>query len=127
MLTIEFMPHSSLGGMASAEKISKLLEIVKEGRIIVMEGRLTKEEEAGLISATMEKIDGNFKGIEVSVTDPENKSETLGQKLRSRLASALLGERQGLTVIGPSTLVREIKKDPGRIMLLTAEAERREG
>ena len=127
MLTIEFMPHSSIEGMSSHKKISRIPEIAKDERIIVMEGRLTEKEKAGLISATMEEIDGNFKGIEVSVTDPENKNKTLGQKLRSRLANALLGKSQGLTVIGPSTRVRGIKKDPGSIRLLTTEVKRREG
>jgi hypothetical protein len=30
-----------------------------------------------------------------------------------------LGERQGLTIIGPASIVKEIKKDPNKIQLLT--------
>ena len=35
----------------------------------------------------------------------------------------LLGDRQGLTVIGPATIVKEIKKDPNKIELLTKEGK----
>ena len=126
MLTIQFMPHASIEGLAPEERIRKILGIARSERIIVMEGRLGKKEEAELIKATMENIDESFKGIEVSVTYPEDKSETFGQKLRNRLANVLLGARQGLTVIGPSTLIKEIRKDPERIQLLTAEKARRE-
>jgi hypothetical protein len=45
------------------------------------------------------------------------------QKLRNNVVTALLGDRQGLTIIGPATVVRKIKKDPHKIELLTKEAK----
>ena len=125
MLTIQFMPHASIEGMEPQERIRKILRIARSESIIVMEGRLRREEEAELIKATMENIDDGFKGIELSVTYPDGKRETFGQKLRNGLAGILLGARQGLTVIGPSTLVKEIKKDPDKIRLLTTETKSR--
>ena len=92
-----------------------------EDKIIVMEGRLKKSEETELIKATMERIDNNFKGIEVSVIYPENRGDNLGRTLKNSLIGVLLGERQGLTVIGPATLIKEIKKDPDKIQLFAKE------
>ncbi len=121
MLTLQFVPYSDIEDLSIDERIKKILGIVKDEKIIVMEGRLRKSEEAELIKATMEKINSKFKGIEISVVYPENRGATLGKKFKSTLAELLLGERQGLTVIGPASLIKEIKKDPDKIQLFTAE------
>lgn len=121
MLTLQFVPYSDIEDLSLDERIKKILNIVKEEKIIVMEGRLRKSEEAELIKATMERINSKFRGIEISVVYPENRSATLGKKLKSGLAEMLLGERQGLTVIGPASIIKEIKKDPDKIQLFTAE------
>ncbi|MBS3133184.1 DUF2073 domain-containing protein [Candidatus Woesearchaeota archaeon] len=121
MLTLQFIPYSDIEGVPLEQKIKKILGIVKEDKIIVMEGRLKKSEETELIKATMERIDNNFKGIEVSVIYPENRGDNLGRTLKNSLIGVLLGERQGLTVIGPATLIKEIKKDPDKIQLFAKE------
>jgi hypothetical protein len=41
------------------------------------------------------------------------------------MISAVLGDRQGLTIIGPASVVKEIKKDPNKIELLTSEKRKR--
>ena len=125
MLTIQFIPYATIEGLSTDEKVKKIISMVKEEKIIVMEGRLGKKEEAELIKATMEQINEKFKGVEISVVYPEDNSTTLGQKLKTGLAGMLLGERQGLTVIGPASLVKEIKKDPNRIQLLMDERKKR--
>jgi hypothetical protein len=60
----------------------------------------------------------------LAVIDPqqEKASNPFGA-LRENLASALLGNRQGLTIIGPANIVKEIKKDPKKIELLTQDAK----
>jgi len=121
MLTLQFIPYSDIEDLSLEQKIKKILTIVKDEKIIVMEGRLKKSEETELIKATMERINNKFKGIEVSVIYPENKGDTLGKKLKNSLIGALLGERQGLTVIGSATLVKEIRKDPDKIQLFAKE------
>ena len=45
----------------------------------------------------------------------------LGQ-IRNSVAGMILGDRQGMTIIGPATIVKEIKKDPNNIELLTTES-----
>lgn len=123
MLTLQFIPYSDIADLSPAARVKKILNIVKDEKIMVMEGRLKKTEETELIKATMEHIDDKFKGIEISVVYPDNKNLTFGKKLKSGLAEMLLGERQGLTVIGPATLVKEIKRDPNKIQLFTKEVK----
>ncbi len=121
MLTLQFVPYSDIEDLSLDGRIKKILGIVKDEKIIVMEGRLRKSEEVELIKATMERINPKFRGIEISVIYPEKRGGTLGKRLKSNLAEMLLGERQGITVIGPASLIKEIKKDPDKIQLFTAE------
>ena len=125
MLTLQFIPYADIAELSLQQNIKKLLDIVKEEKIIVMEGRLKKSEEAELIKATMERINEKFKGVEISEIHAETKADTFGKMVKQGIAGMLLGDRQGLTVIGPATLVREIKKDPDKIQLLTDEKRQR--
>jgi len=86
--------------------------------------RLKKEEETDLISIAMEEFGSKFKGIELAVIDPETKDQSGMKKVRSNFFGFLLGDRQGLTIIGPASIVKEIKKDPDKIELLTKEARK---
>lgn len=124
MLTIEFIPYSSIEGLSSIGKIKKLLKVAKENKIVMLEGRLAKEEEAELIKTTMEEIDDEFKGIELAVIDPNSANAKGMEKFKLALAAKLLGNRQGLTIIGPASIVKEIKKDPNKIQLLTEQAKK---
>jgi len=121
MLTLQFVPYSEIEYISSVGRIRKLLNIAKENRIVLLEGRLKKEEEAELIKATMEEINKDFKGIELSVIYPNKKESDLFKRLKRNFVNMLLGDRQGLTIIGPASVVREIKKDPDKIQLFTEE------
>ena len=121
MLTLQFVPYSEIEYLSSVGRIRKLLNITKENRIVLLQGRLRKDEEAELIKATMEEIDKDFKGIELSVIYPDKKESDLFRKIKRNFVSMLLGDRQGLTIIGPASVVREIKKDPDKIQLFTEE------
>ncbi len=117
MLTLQFIPYAEIESLDSDERIAKLLDVVKENKIVLLEGRLRRKEEAELIKKTMEQINKKFKGIEISVIYPKAGSEALFRKLKEYLVNFLLGDRQGFTVIGPATIVKEIKKDPDKIQL----------
>ena len=121
MLTLQFVPYSEIEYISSVGRIRKLLNIAKENRIVLLEGRLKKEEETELIKATMEEINKDFKGIELSVIYPNKKESDLFKRLKRNFVNMLLGDRQGLTIIGPASVVREIKKDPDKIQLFTEE------
>jgi len=126
MLTLQIVPYSEITGLSSLGKIRKLLNIAKENKIVLLQGRLTKEEEAELIKTTMEEIDKSFKGIELAVIEP-NKTDKTGtlETIRGGIANVLLGNRQGLTVVGPANIVKQIKKDPKKIELLTKDVRKK--
>ena len=122
MLTLQFIPYSEIENLSSEKRINKLLNIAKEDKIVLLEGRLKKHEEAELIKMTMEAINEEFKGIELSVIYPESKDDALANKLRKLVINLLFGDRQGFTIIGPASIIKEIKQDPDKIQLLTNEA-----
>jgi hypothetical protein len=104
-------------------RVNKLVNIVKTEKIVLMEGRLTKQEEADLIQITMEEISPKFKGIELSVVYPDKSKQDAMQKVKGAFASILLGNRQGMTIIGPASVVKKIEKNPNKIELFTEESK----
>jgi hypothetical protein len=124
MVTFNFVPYQEIETLSSAKRVNKLMNIVKQNKIVLLEGRLKKEEEADLIEITMEEIGDKFKGIELAVIDPDKKTEGL-RRLKYGIANLLLGDRQGITVIGPATIVKSIKRNPNSIELYTQEARKR--
>jgi len=124
MLTIQFVPYHEIEKLSSAKRVKKLLELAKQDKIILLEGRLKREEETDLIKKTMEEISPRFKGIELAVLYPEKEDDALLKKAKKEMINLLLGDRQGITILGPATILKEIKKDPNKIELLTRESRR---
>ncbi len=123
MVTFQFVPFQEIQPLSPAKRVHKLLNIVKNEKIVIMEGRLKKQEEADLIELTMEEISSSFRGIELGTVDP-NHSQLAGfQRLKSSMANILLGDRQGLTIIGPASVVKKIVSNPDKIELFTTEAK----
>ena len=123
MVTFKFVPYYEVESLSSAKRVNKLLKIVKEDKIVIMEGRLRKQEEADLIEITMEEISPKFRGIELSVIYPDREKQDALQKLKGVMASALLGDRQGLTIVGPASIVKKIENNPDKIELFTRESK----
>ena len=124
MVTFQFIPFHDIQNLTSAKRVNKLLNIVKNDKIVLMEGRLKKEEETDLIEITMEEISSKFKGIELSVIYPDKTKQDAMQKLKGAFANVLLGNRQGMTIIGPASIVKKIEKNPDKIELFTKEANK---
>ncbi|MFH1125705.1 MAG: DUF2073 domain-containing protein [Candidatus Altiarchaeota archaeon] len=118
-IEIEFITSDVLEGKTAEEKMSFLLEKIKEDKIIVIEESLSSREEALLIEATMKQISKKFPGIEVSTL-----RERSAEGFKEKLIKILGGRTGGLTVIGPSTLVKKIKKEPQRISVVAGEREK---
>jgi hypothetical protein len=122
MVTLTVLPYNEIESLSSLGRIRKILNIAKDNKIVLLQGRLRKEEEAELIKVTMEEIDKQFKGIELAVIYPsDEKSTGMIGNLKHNIVNSLLGDRQGLTIVGPATVVKQIKKDPKNIELLTKE------
>jgi hypothetical protein len=123
-LTIHLMPYDEIEGLDSKERIRKLLKLVLGDKIILLQGRLRAEEEARLIEDTMVMIGHikGFKGIELAVISP-TKSKNIFDDFKKGVAKALFGERDSMTVIGPASIVKEIKKDPSKIELFLKKSK----
>ncbi len=118
-LSLSFIPYSDISKLESVKRIKKILDIVLENRIVVLQGRLDPVEETSLIQSTMalvDKIEG-FKGVELAVVQPDEESNFM-EKFKSNLARFLVGQRDVLTIIGPASIVKEVKKDPSKIDLM---------
>jgi hypothetical protein len=111
-IEIEFISSKVLGDMIGDEKMRFILDKIRENKILVIEESLSPLEETMLIKQTMNVIDEKFPGIEVSTL----KERTEGG-IRERLIRLLGGRTGGLTVVGPSKLIRKVKKEPQKILL----------
>lgn len=118
MLTLQFIPNNELLNLDQESKIRKLLSLIKTDRILIVEGGLSSFEEVQLIERTMEQINKDFKGIEICTVSQERKKFEFSNKIRTALLK-MLGYKGGLTIIGPASLVKEIKRDPTKIELFT--------
>lgn len=125
MVTLQIVPYGEIEGLSSVGRIRKLLNIAKDNKIVLLQGRLKKEEETELIKATMEEINREFKGIELAVVPPSASSLSGPQKFKNDVFNMLLGDRQGMTVIGPASVVKKIRRNPNKIELFTRESRRR--
>jgi hypothetical protein len=121
--SIQFLPYSEMRNLSSNERIRKILGIVLGNNILFLQGRLRAEEEARLIGDTMAMIGHikDFKGIELAVIGG-NGEEGILDRMRSQLIKALSkGDLGAVTIIGPATIVKEIKRNPRKIELLLSK------
>ncbi len=125
MLTLRFIPYHEVENLNSEQRINKLLNIAKQNSIILMQGRLRPEEEASLIQETMQQINNKFKGIEICTIYPESKNLQLFKKLKQDILKFLLGHREGITIIGPASVIKDIKRDPNKIQLLVLSSTKK--
>ena len=119
MLTLQFVPYGDIEHLGSDQRIKKLLTIVRDEKVILMQGRLKPEEETKLIQQTMELIAEEFKGVEICTIYPEEKKLQLFSRVKKEMVKFLLGNRDGITIIGPASVIKEIKRDPNKIELFT--------
>jgi len=125
-LKMDFISSNVLNEKNEKNRIKYVLDVVKDGTILVTDGVMTPNEELNLIRETMRRVDSGFPGIEVCSL----KRETVGyQKVLEQLSeqrhrigkilSTIRGRnppkmnlKYGMTLIGPSRLIKEIKKNP---------------
>jgi hypothetical protein len=122
MVTFQFVPFHEVKDLDSEERVDKLFNIVKNQKIVVMEGRLKKEEEAALIEYTMEQVSKSFPGIELGVVYPDKSKMDGMDKIKESMLKFFLGDRQGFTVVGPASVVKRIVRNPGKLELFTNDS-----
>jgi hypothetical protein len=119
-LSLHVIPYSEVASMGISERVKKILGLILSNKIVILHGRLRPEEEARLIEDTMAMVDHikNFKGIELAVIEPDLSDKDLFTKAKYEVAKRLVGDANALTVIGPASIIKEIKKDPKKIDLM---------
>jgi len=118
-LTIQFIPYIEIETLSSAERVRKILKLVLGNKIIILQGRLWPEEETRLIEDTMAMIGHvkNFKGIELATINPNAENLSFFGKFKHGLVR-ILGGQESITIIGPASIVREMKKDPKKVEVM---------
>jgi len=119
-LTLQFMPFGEIAKLDSVERIKKLLKIILDNKVIILQGKLKPEEETRLIEDTMIMV-GNikgFKGVELAVISQDSGEIGFMGKMKFGLAKALTGQQNAMTIIGPATIVKEMKKDPKKLEVM---------
>jgi hypothetical protein len=121
--SIQFLPYSEIRNLNSTDRIRKILNIVLGNNILILQGRLKSEEETRLIGDTMAMIEHvkGFKGIELAVIGG-NGNESIFGRFRKSIANTIGGgDLSSVTIIGPATIVKEIKRNPKKIELLLSK------
>jgi hypothetical protein len=119
-LSIQFLPYSEIRSLDSDARIKKILAILLGNNILILQGKLKPDEEARLIGDTMAMIGyvKDFKGIELAVIEGNGNEGMIG-KMRKNILKVISGGELGtITILGPATIVKEIKKNPKKIELL---------
>ena len=119
-LTLHFMPYGEIAKLETVERIKKLLKLILDNKVVIIQGKLRPEEESRLIEDTMIMI-GNikgFKGVELAVISQDSSDKTMFDKFKFGLAKALVGQQDALTIIGPASIVKEMKKDPKKLEVM---------
>ena len=114
-IQFEFISADTILGRTSEERINLIIKSVRKDKILVLEEPLTSAEEKLLIMKTMTAITRDFPGIEVC---------SLGSApddLKSRVIKFLGGKTSGLTVVGPSNLVHQVKRDPNKLRFVAGK------
>ena len=87
-MAMQVLSYELIKRLDSNHRIKKILEIVKKGDIVMIEGKLTSEEETQLISNALANVSGKFSGIEVAYLD-SFKAETVFDMVKDKLLKAI--------------------------------------
>jgi hypothetical protein len=118
--SIQFIPGVDIERLDSGRRIKKLLDTILNDKIIILQGKLHAEEEARLIEDTMAMVGHvkGFKGVELAVIEPSKEGVPFMSQIRHGIANLLVRNQDALTIIGPASIIKEIKKDPKKIELM---------
>jgi hypothetical protein len=118
-LDMDFISMKTLADLSVDKRIDAILNKVKDGHMVVLDAALDADEEAKLVTATMQGIKGEFTGIEFCTLEKNN---TMAFNVFMRLLSSIFRMdviKPGLTFVGPSYLIEKIKRDPDAFYVST--------
>ncbi len=112
MLKIKLVRYQKL-----KNEVDAVFRDLMQDSIVIIDAKLTPEEEAELIQETMKMISEKFSGIELGSIAVSHLKGSKFDKLREKFAERLLGKRMGITIIGPAKIVRRIEKHPEELQI----------
>jgi len=132
-MKMDFVSSAVLDEKPKNNRISFILNKVRDGTILVTDGVLKPDEEMDLIRETMRKVDDGFPGIEVCSLKKKTKGAQLilerFSEQRDRIQNIVstftgripekTGMRTGITFIGPAKYIKKIKKNPDSFSVMT--------
>lgn len=119
-VSISLVSKKKLSTMSAKEKVSFILQEVKQDKILVLEQGLDPQEEANLIERTMVEVDPDtFIGIEM-----ESYRDDLPRDLFGRFMPKRHGPRASMTVVGPADRLKTIRKDGTTIQAVILGGDR---
>ena len=111
-LKIKYMPYEKL----KEQKFNGIVKDLRHNTIIMIDAKLSAKEEAQIIAETMRNVSDDFSGIEFGSLDFSEGSGNLS-KIKMALVEKIIGKKRGVTIIGPASIVRKIKKNPKELLL----------
>jgi hypothetical protein len=129
MLSFKYIPYKEHSNLDIDKKLSKIFGVVKKNKIVLMQGKLGPQGEAKLIEKTMGRVTIDFPGISFCTIYPNDKKKNNNKKKESFIKTTkkvindaaynlFMSKRDCLTVIGPATIIKEIRRNPSHIDLL---------
>jgi len=113
-IKIKFMPYE----VFRKRKLSQIFNELKDSTILLIDAKLSAQEEAKIIEETMKKVSGKFSGIELSSLEMhDGDMATHFDKIKNILLETITGKKRGMTIMGPAKIVRKIEKDPEDLLL----------
>jgi len=119
-LSLQVLSFAEIREMNIAERVKRILHLILGNKIVIIHGRLRPEEEARLIEDTMAMIGHikDFKGIELAVISG-NGNQSIFDKFKKSIVTTLSGgDLAAITIIGPASIVKEMKRNPKKIELM---------
>lgn len=104
---LDMISRQRMEELETMEKVRLILDHVRDGKVVIVEGGLDPNDESKLVEVTMSEIDGEFTGIDIE-TYPTNDDSGGG------LLDRVLGGRGGdsdMKVIGPANQIETLHKD----------------
>ncbi|RLI98651.1 MAG: hypothetical protein DRO99_00235 [Candidatus Aenigmatarchaeota archaeon] len=113
-LKIKFVPYEKF----KENNLGKFMKELKHNTIVLIDAKLSADEEAKLIKETMEKVSNDFSGIEMNSLElSTGKQESGIDVVKNMIIERITGKKRGLTIIGPAKTVRQIRKNPEELLL----------
>jgi hypothetical protein len=116
MLTIQYLPYNQIESLSSQQRAQLILSLLKDNKMVVIDGRLKSTDESLLIRETMSIINESFNGVEIGVLR-DHKERNWVQKIKYGLARILIGDRTGITIVGPAKIISELRQHPEHVEL----------